>query len=90
MLVGNWLDVNLRKLLPQLSIAQYNEFCAGELFKPHWASSVYLVSGDADLSAEAELEAVIEAGRGVYQDRRRINLAQEPHPYGIVFSDDSV
>ncbi len=60
--------IYLSFLLPQLPIAKHYELGAGELFKAHGAPCVYLVGGDADLSAESELEAVIEAGRGVYQD----------------------
>ncbi|MNZ18866.1 hypothetical protein D3C78_358860 [compost metagenome] len=49
-----------------------------------------LVGGNTDFRAQAVLEAVGEAGRGVEHDRRRIDLGHELAGFTLVFADDRV
>ena len=47
---------------PGLPFALYHELPGGELVEPHRPEGVELAGGDADLGAEPELAAVVEAG----------------------------
>src|SRR5262245_38720122 len=49
-----------------------------ELRQAHRTVRVELGGGDPDLGAEAELSAVVEAGRRVHEHARRVDLAQPP------------
>src|SRR5262245_33871694 len=66
-----------RRSLPHLSITVDNIFVAAELLQPTRAAGVELVGADADLRAQAELEAVVEASAGVDHDCRRIDRRRE-------------
>src|SRR5690242_268703 len=61
-----------------VSVAEHDPLLRREALEPHGPARVQLVGGDADLGAEAVLEAVGEAGRRVHHHRARIDLAEEP------------
>ena len=63
---------------------------AGQFAQPHRATGVKLVGGDADLRAETEFAAVVETGRGVVEDARRIDRTQETFRGRGVGGDDAV
>ena len=60
-----------------LAGAAHQVLVGRELAQPHRPARVQAVRADADLGAEAELEAVGEARRGVDEDRGRVDLVQE-------------
>src|SRR5262245_2710189 len=62
---------------PDLPRAAHAILEAGQLLDADRAARVEAAGGDADLRAEAELAAVGELRRGVVQDDRGIDLAQE-------------
>ncbi len=70
--------------------AEHDVLLRGEAFEAHRAARVQLVGGDADLRAEAVLEAVGEARRGVHHHRARIDFAQETLRVRVVLGDDGV
>jgi hypothetical protein len=72
------------------SVAQHHPLLAGQAVQADRAAGVDLVGRNADLGAQAVLEAVGEAGRGVDHHRRRIHLAQEAHGARVVLGDDGV
>ena len=73
-----------------LAVAEHDALERGEALEPDRAARVQLVGGDADLGAQAVLEAVGEAGRGVHHHRARIDLAQEAPRARDVLGDDRV
>lgn len=54
--------------LARLAVADGDPALGCQLFEAHGAVGVDLAGGDADFGAEAELEAVVEAGGGVHED----------------------
>ena len=59
-----------------------------ELAEAAGAAGVELVGADADLGAEAELAAVVEAGAGVDHHGRAVDLGHELARRGQVGGDD--
>src|SRR5579883_1802473 len=62
---------------PDLPGAVHAVFEAGELLHTDRSTRMEATGGDPDLSPEPELAAVGELGRGIVQDDRRIDFAQE-------------
>ena len=77
-------------LLPDLAVAEDDELAAGQLLEAHRAAGVELLRGDPHLGAEAVLEAVGEARRGVDDDRRGVDLGDEAQRPRVVLRDDGV
>src|SRR5512135_171518 len=78
------------KLVAHLPVAQHDPLLRREAFEPHRAARMELVGGDADLGAQAVLEAVGEARGGVHHHRARVHLAQEGLGVRPVLGDDRV
>src|SRR4030095_10217095 len=64
-------------LFSHLSVAENDEFGRRHLFEARGTECVNLARADADLGAQAELAAIIEARRGVDDHGRRINPIAE-------------
>ena len=77
-------------LLPDVPVAQHNEFLAGQSFQSHRAARVDLVGGDADFRAEAILEPIGEAGGCIDHHRTGIHLAQETAGAAIILGNDRI
>src|SRR5262249_37053448 len=73
-----------------LAVAEDDEFLRRQALEADRAAGVQLVSGDADLGAEAVLVAVGEARRGIPHHRAGIDLAQEALGARAVTGDDRV
>src|SRR5260221_2476774 len=80
----------VRPLGTNLPRAQDHPFLASEAFEPDRPARMQLVGGNADLRAEAVLEAVGKARRRVDHHRARIDFASEAHRIGMVRRDDRV
>ena len=63
--------------LANLAVPVHVVLVGGELAEAHRPARVQAVRADADLGAEAELEAVGEARRGVDEDRGGVDLGEE-------------
>ena len=72
----------------RLPAASYDVLVRGELPQPHRSARMQPVGADADLGAEAELEAVGEARGGVGEDRGGIDLREEALGRAFVARDD--
>src|SRR5262249_40177885 len=66
-----------RRTLAHLAAAVDHVLLGGELSQAHGAEGVEAGGGDADLRAQPQLAAVVEAGGGVDDDARRGHLAGE-------------
>src|SRR5207253_1920909 len=75
---------------PDLALAQHDPLLGRETLQPHRPARMELVGGDADLRAEAVLEAVGEARAGVDHHARGIDLAQEAHRTRVMRGEDGV
>src|SRR6478672_6905879 len=73
-----------------VAVAQDDPLLRREPLEAHGTARVQLVGGDADLRAEAVLEAVRETRRGVHHDRARVHLAQETAGARPVLGDDRI
>src|SRR2546425_605413 len=73
-----------------LAAAEDHVLLRGEALEAHRAARMQLVGRNADLRAQAVLEAVGEARRSVHQYGARIDLAQETPGARFVFGDDRV
>ena len=62
---------------PHVPLADDDPLGAGQLAQAAGAAGVDLVGADADLGAEAELAAVVEAGAGVDHHGRAVDLGDE-------------
>src|SRR6185312_2550568 len=71
-----------------LSAAEHDPFLAGQSFEAHRPPRMQLAGRNADLGAEAVLEAVGEPGRGVDHHRARIDFAQEAHRVAVMRGND--
>src|SRR6185295_11984043 len=60
-------------LFSHLSVTKDNKLGRRQLFQPHRSEGMNLTRTDANLSAQAELAAVVEACRSVDDHRRGIN-----------------
>ena len=65
-------------------------FIRAELGKTHGAASVETVGADADLGAETEFEAIIEAGGRVPEDGGAVDFGEEAPGDGFVRGHDRV
>src|SRR5690348_3797162 len=77
-------------LLPDVAIAQYDEFLAGQSFQSNGAAGVDLVGRDADFRTESIFESVSESGGGVYHHRTGIHLAQETTGAAVILGNNRV
>src|SRR2546430_17082933 len=77
-------------LLPDLAAAEHDVLLRGEALQAHRTARMQLVGRNADLRAEAVLEAVGEARGSVYQDRARIHFAKEAFRARFVLGHDRV
>lgn len=75
-------------LLPHLPAAEDDVLRRRECLQAHRAARVELLGADADLRAEAELEAVGEARRGVDVDGGGVDLIEKAHRVLVVLRDD--
>src|SRR5512135_381253 len=73
-----------------LARPEHDPLATGQSFEADGAAGVKLVGRDADFGAEAVLEAVGEAGRGIDHHRARVDLAQEAHRVRVVLGHDRV
>src|SRR5690606_1792623 len=71
-------------------VAEHHVLLAGQAFQPYRAAGVQLVGGNADLRAQAVLEAVGETGGGVDHHRGGIHLSEEAPRIREVLGDDRV
>ena len=74
--------------MADLAVALHNPLGRGQLCQTHRAAGVQLLGRDADLSAEPELPAVGEPGRGVDHDGCRIHLRGPATGSATVLGDD--
>ena len=58
-------------LRSDVAVAIANPFVGGEFFQPHGTACVEFLGADGDFCAQAELAAIVEAGRGVNEYGRR-------------------
>ena len=79
------MDVGRRKLA-HMTAAVDDVLLRSELAKPHRSKGVQSGGGDADLGAEPELAAVIEAGGGVEHHRGGVHLGGEAHNNHLILA----
>ena len=74
--------------LPDLPIAVDDPLGGGQLSEAAGASGVVFVGADADLGTETELAAIVEAGAGVDDHGRGVDLGDEPAGVGEALGHD--
>src|SRR5437660_12643529 len=75
-------------LCTDLAVSSHHETGGGQLPQAHRPVGVQLAGGDADLGAEPQLAAVVEAGGGVPEDAAGVDLADEALGERRVAGDD--
>ena len=75
---------------PNLTGAFNDEFIGRQFFQTHRAAGVQFVGADTDFRAHAEFRTVGEARRGVYINRRGIDLRKEGFFGVFVGGDDGI
>ena len=78
----------LRCSVPDLAGAAHQVLVGRQLAQTHRSACVQPVGADPDLGAEAELEAVGEAGGGVDEHRGRVDALEEARGGAVVLGDD--
>src|SRR5580658_7901861 len=82
-LAGERLSANLAR-------AGHEPLVAAKLAQAHRAARMQAVRADADLRAEPEFKAVVEAGARVPEDSRAVDPREEPVRCAPVPSDDRI
>src|SRR5690606_18397948 len=72
-----------------MAVTEHDPFLAGQALEADRAAGVDAVGGNADLRAEAILEAVGKTGRGIDHHRAGIDFSEEASGAGPVLGDDA-
>src|SRR5207248_3950899 len=81
---------SLVRKLPYLTVAVDDVFVTAQLSQTARSAGVELVGANADLRAEAEFKAVVEAGAGIHQDGGRIHFRGEATSRSQVSRNNSI